>query len=115
MIKIEQLKDGAKATYTRDGVKKPIFLHQLITHQDLVTMEVTEGTVVYSVDELEIKEQSALRHSSPTTQTAQTTATAEPAQSEPLAPAAPPERKLTAKEKVKAMKAAAEQQPEQAD
>lgn len=59
MIKIEQLKDGAKATYTRDGVKKPLFLHQLITHQDLATLEVTQGTVVYSVDELEIKEQSA--------------------------------------------------------
>lgn len=59
MIKIEQLKNDAKATYTRDGVKKPIFLHQLITHQDLATMEVTQGTVVYSVDEMEIKEQSA--------------------------------------------------------
>jgi hypothetical protein len=59
MIKIEELKNGAKATYTRDGVKKPIFLHQLITRQDLETLEVTQGTVVYSVDELEIKEQSA--------------------------------------------------------
>jgi len=59
MIKIEYLKNNAKATYTRDGVKRPIFLHQLITHQDLSTLEVTQGTVVYSVDELEIKEQSA--------------------------------------------------------
>ena len=59
MIKIEQLKNGAKATYTQNGVKKPIFLHQLITHQDLATLEVIQGTVVYSVDEMEIKEQSA--------------------------------------------------------
>lgn len=59
MVKIEQLKDGAKATYVRDGIKKPIFLHQLITRDDLATMEVIQGTVVYSVDELEIKEQSA--------------------------------------------------------
>lgn len=59
MVKIEQLKDNAKATYTNNGVKKPIFLHQLITRQDLETLEVSQGTVVYSVDELEIKEQSA--------------------------------------------------------
>lgn len=60
MIKIEQLKDNAKAVYTSNGVKKPVFLHQLITHQDLATLEVLQGTVVYSVDELEIKEQSAV-------------------------------------------------------
>lgn len=115
MIKIEQLKDGAKATYTRDGVKKPIFLHQLITHQDLATMEVTQGTVVYSVDELEIKEQSALRHSNTTAQVATPTAAVESAQSESVASTPPPERKLTAKERVKAMKASAEQPQEQAD
>ena len=117
MIKIEQLKDGAKATYVRDGSRRQVYLHHLITHDELATLEVTEGTVVYSVDESEIKEQSALRHSSPATQTAQTTTTAEPAPSESLAPTPPPERKMSAKERAKAMKLAAEQaqSTEQAD
>lgn len=93
MIKIEKLKDGAKATYTRDGVKKPIFLHQLITHQDLTTLEVTQGTVVYSVDELEIKEQSA---------------PASPAQEEL------PVKKLSAKEIAAQAKIAAKKQAQEA-
>lgn len=59
MVKIEQLKNGAKATVMRDGRKVPIFLHQLITRQELESMEVSTGTVVYSVDELEILEKSA--------------------------------------------------------
>lgn len=59
MVKIEQLKNGAKATVMRDGRQVPIFLHQLITRQELETMEVSVGTVVYSIDELEILEKSA--------------------------------------------------------
>lgn len=116
MIKIEKLKDGAKATYVRDGVRRQVYLHHLITHQELATLEVTEGTVVYSVDEQEIKEQSALRPSSVETPTTQTAAATEPAQGEQVATTTPPERKLTAKEKAKALKLAAEQQStEQAD
>ena len=52
MIKIEQLKNGAKATYVRDGNRRQVYLHHLITHDELATLEVTEGTVVYSVDEM---------------------------------------------------------------
>ena len=117
MIKIEQLKDGAKATYVRDGNRRQVYLHHLITHDELATLEVTEGTVVYSVDESEIKEQSALRHSSPQTQVATATTAAESAPSESLAPSPPPERKMSAKERAKAMKLAAEQaqSTEQAD
>lgn len=59
MVKIEQLKNGAKATVMRNGRQVPIFLHQLITRQELETMEVSVGTVVYSIDELEILEKSA--------------------------------------------------------
>lgn len=117
MIKIEQLKDGAKATYVRDGNRRQVYLHHLITHDELATLEVTEGTVVYSVDESEIKEQSALRHSSTQIQTATATTAAESAPSESLAPSPPPERKMSAKERAKAMKLAAEQaqSTEQAD
>lgn len=91
MIKIEKLKDGAQATYIRDGIKKPVFLHQLITHQELATLEVTHGTVVYSVDELEIKEQSA-----------------------PVTPAEAPVKKLSAKEIAAQAKLAAKKQAEEA-
>lgn len=97
MIKIEKLKDGAKATYTRDGVKKPVFLHQLITRQDLETLEVTQGTVVYSVDELEIKEQSAPVMTAP----AET-------------PAEAPVKKLSAKEIAAQAKIAAKKQAQEA-
>lgn len=87
MVKIEHLKNGAKATIVRDGRKIPLFLHQLITRQELETMEVTAGTVVYSVDEMEILEKSA------------------PAP----APAPVPAPRMTAKEIAKAAK----QQPEE--
>ena len=59
MVKIEQLKNGAKASIIRDGKRIPLFLHQLISRQDLETMEVFAGTVVYSIDESEILEMSA--------------------------------------------------------
>lgn len=117
MIKIEQLKDGAKATYIRDGNRREVYLHHLITHDELATLEVTAGTVVYSVDEMEICERSALRHSNHETKITEATATTEPTYGESVAPTAPPERKLTAKEKAKALKLAAEQaqNSEQAD
>lgn len=90
MVKIEQLKNGAKATITRDGRTVPIFLHQLISRQELETMQVTAGTVVYSIDELEVLEKSA------------------PAP----APAAPAPR-LSAKEIAKAAKQQQQQQAEE--
>lgn len=96
MIKIETLKNGAKATYLRDGMRKPIFLHQLITHEELATLEVTQGTVVYSIDELEVKEQSA-----------KITQPAPEISSPPAETPAPPARKLTAKEIVAQAKLAA--------
>lgn len=56
MIKIEKLKNDAEATI--DGVS-PLFEGQLITHQQLTTLVVTKGTVVFSIDELEVKEVSS--------------------------------------------------------
>ncbi len=104
MVKIEQLKNGAKATFVRNGTERPVFLHQLITRQELDSLVVQQGTVVYSVDEMEILEKSA-----------EVKSVAAPAP-EPAEPAAPtPERKLTAKEiaaqaKIAAKKQALEQQ-----
>ncbi len=56
MIKIEQLKDGAKVFVTRDGNRCQVYLNQLISHQEFKTVEVEGGTLVYSVDEIEVKE-----------------------------------------------------------
>ena len=53
MVKIEQIKD-AKVFVTKDGVRRQVFLHQLITRQEAETLEVEGGTVVYSVDEQEL-------------------------------------------------------------
>lgn len=88
MVKIEAMKNGAKATVMRNGRQIPLFLHQLISRDELETMVVESGTIVYSVDELEILEKSA------------------PAP----APAPAPERKLTAKEIAKAAKQATQEE-----
>ncbi len=55
MIKIEQLKNGAKATIVRNGVAQPVYLGMTVTRAELDTLETT-GTVVYSIDESEIVE-----------------------------------------------------------
>jgi len=61
MVKIEELKNGAEATYTRDytGDKTSVGLHNLISISELESMVVTKGTVVYTIDEQEIGEKSA--------------------------------------------------------
>jgi hypothetical protein len=59
MIKIEKLINGASATFVRDNVRMPIFLYQLLTHEELNTLIVKNGTVVYSIDELSIEERTA--------------------------------------------------------
>ncbi len=56
MIKIEQLKNGAKATIIRNGVKQPVYLAMNITAAELATLEVVGGSLVYTVDEAEILE-----------------------------------------------------------
>ena len=61
MVKIEELKNGAEATYTKDytGEQSSIGLHNLISLRELETMVVTKGTVVYTIDEQEFGEKSA--------------------------------------------------------
>lgn len=61
MVKIEELKNGAEATYTKDytGEQGLIGLHNLISLRELETMVVTKGTVVYTIDESEFGEKSA--------------------------------------------------------
>lgn len=102
MIKIEKLLDGAKATFLREGKTQPVFLFQLLTHGELETLEVQTGTVVYSVDELEICEKTASQTKSP--ESAPT-----PVQQDIPAPT----KKLTAKEIAAQAKLAAKQAAQQ--
>lgn len=55
MIKIEKIA-AEKATIVRGGVRQPLVLHSYVTADELATVEAASGTVVYSVDEAEIKE-----------------------------------------------------------
>ncbi len=64
MVKIEQIKD-AKVFVTRDGVRRQVFLHQLITRQEAETLEVEGGSVVYSVDEQELVTKEAPKVAAP--------------------------------------------------
>jgi hypothetical protein len=56
MIKIERLKDGAKVFVVTEGARRQVYLNQLITNAEFDTIEVEGGTLVYSVDETEVKE-----------------------------------------------------------
>lgn len=87
MVKIEQLKNNAKISIIRDGERRQVFLHQLITRQELETLEIESGSVVYSVDESEIIEKFA--------------------EIKPVA--APEPAKVSVKEKIKALKASTKQ------
>ena len=55
MIKIEKI-SATKATVIRGGVRQPLILHSHITDAELATIEAESGTIVYSVDEAEVKE-----------------------------------------------------------
>lgn len=54
MIKIEEIK-AVKATVVRDGLRQPLILHSHISDAELATVEAEQGTVMYSVDEREVK------------------------------------------------------------
>ena len=52
MIKIERMSEGCKATVNGNQ----IFVGQLFSYSDIETLAVTEGKVMYTVDEAEVKE-----------------------------------------------------------
>lgn len=55
MIKIEKI--AAKdASIVRGGLRQPLILHSHITDAELATVEAESGTIMYSVDESEVKE-----------------------------------------------------------
>ena len=52
MVKIERIGSGG-ATFVRDGKRQVLSLHQLITVEELRTVEAV-GEVMYTIDETEI-------------------------------------------------------------
>ena len=56
MIKIEQLKGGCTATIQRNGVKQPVYIGMAVTKEELDSLEISQGTLVYTIDEEEIVE-----------------------------------------------------------
>ena len=55
MIKIEKI-SATKATIIRGGVRQPLILNSHISAEELATVEAETGSVIYSVDETEVKE-----------------------------------------------------------
>ena len=55
MIKIEKI-SATKATVVRNGVRQPLILHSHISEVELASIQGEAGTIVYTVDENEVKE-----------------------------------------------------------
>lgn len=55
MIKIERI-SADKPTVLRNGVRQPVTLSMIVTSAELNTIEAGSGTIMYSVDETEVKE-----------------------------------------------------------
>ena len=51
MIKFETMTPDAAATVTVDGAAGPVFVGMVVTEEVLATLQVTAGTVGYTVDE----------------------------------------------------------------
>jgi hypothetical protein len=54
MIKIERI-TATKPTLLRNGVRQPVTQNMTVTAAELETIEATDGTILYSVDEMEVK------------------------------------------------------------
>jgi hypothetical protein len=59
MIKFERLSNGAKATIIRNEVTQPVYIGMAVSREELATLNVVSGTVLYTIDEKEIVEVSA--------------------------------------------------------
>ena len=54
MIKIER-STAVKPTIIRNGVRQPVTLNMTVTAEELASLTAESGTIIYSVDELEVK------------------------------------------------------------
>jgi len=90
MIKFERLSKGAKATVIRNEVTQPVYIGMAVSREELDTLQVTAGTVLYTVDEKEIVEVSAKPAEAPKPQQViQPAEVAVPTQPEPVAAVKP--------------------------
>jgi hypothetical protein len=55
MIKIEKI-SATKATIVRGGLRQPLILNSHVSAEELATVEAETGSIIYSVDEKEVKE-----------------------------------------------------------
>lgn len=55
MIKIERI-SAEKPTLLRNGVRQPVTVSMMVTQTELDSIESPSGTIMYSVDETEVKE-----------------------------------------------------------
>lgn len=55
MIKIERI-SAEKPTLLRNGVRQPVTAFMTVTQAELDSIESASGTIMYSVDETEVKE-----------------------------------------------------------
>ena len=55
MIKIERI-NADKPTLLRNGVRQPVTANMVVTQAELQSIEAGTGSIVYSVDETDVKE-----------------------------------------------------------
>ena len=54
MIKIERIDSTARPTYVRNGLRQPLFAFQMVSEEEFNSIELTEGSILYSVNESEV-------------------------------------------------------------
>lgn len=54
MIKIERIDSAVCPTYVRNGLRQPLFASQIVSEEEFISIELTEGSILYSVNESEV-------------------------------------------------------------
>lgn len=54
MIKIERIDSTTRPTYVRNGLRQPMFASQMVSEEEFISIELTEGSILYSVNESEV-------------------------------------------------------------
>ena len=54
MIKIERIDSAVRPTYVRNGLRQPLFASQIVSEEEFISIELTEGSILYSVNESEV-------------------------------------------------------------
>lgn len=87
MVKIEKLSPGAQVEFVRNGKPQPGIVGTTLTREELDTLQVTGGTVLYSIDEQELVEVSAKESPKSTEQVPEPTPVPAPTIIQPVVPA----------------------------